>query len=462
VVPSARTIGSGAIPDQAPEIWAGVECSVVRVGDRIVDELKLTGHARRPGDLRRLAELGVRTVRYPALWERHPDAAQGRFDWRGTDARLSVMRALGMEPVLGLLHQGTGRRGELLDPEFPRAFAAYARAVAERYPWVRAFLPINEALTTARFAGLYGHWFPHRRDDAAFVTLVVNQVRAYRAAARAIREVRPDAVIVATEDVGETLSTPELAGQARFDRTRRWLALDAMTGRLDREHPMRAYLVRGGAKARDLDLLARDPEPPDLLGIHHYPTSDRFLDHRLARYPEWTHGGNRQRAYADVELLRVLGHERDGLREAALAAWTRYRLPMALTEVHIGGPIADRRAWWWDAVHTADRLVSGGVDLRAVTAWSAFGSWEWPSLLTRVEGHYEPGLFDTRRRPPRATLLASDVAAAVAGNRRMPRQVGWWRRPTRVLYPPVALRGLDVDVETAADRPTRERPSAIA
>src|SRR5205823_6313716 len=49
-----------------PEIWAGVECSVVRVGDRIVDELALTGHARRPGDLRRLADLGVTAVRYPA------------------------------------------------------------------------------------------------------------------------------------------------------------------------------------------------------------------------------------------------------------------------------------------------------------------------------------------------------------------------------------------------------------
>jgi dTDP-4-dehydrorhamnose reductase len=447
-------------PVDRPDIWAGVECSVVRVGERIVDELSLTGHARRPGDLRRLAALGIRTVRYPALWERHPDAARGRMAWAGTDRRLATMEAMGLDPVLGLLHQGTGRWGEMLDPAFPQAFARYAADVAGRYPFVRTFVPINEPLTTARFAGLYGHWFPHRRDPAAFAALLVNQALAIRAAARAIRAVRSDALILVTEDVGDTWSTRLLESQAQFDRERRWTVLDALTGRLDRAHPLRAWLAWAGARERDLDDLAADPEPPDLIGVHHYPTSDRFLDHRLRRYPAWTHGGNGRVAYADVELVRVLADDRDSLREAILATWARYNLPLALTEVHLGGSVADRRAWWWEAVATADDLAAGGLDVRAVTAWSTFGSWEWPSLLTRSDGHYEPGLFDMRVRPPRRTILAGDVAAAVAGRRRTPAAPGWWRLPARLLYPPVAIGPAAAAELRASAR--RERSRSIA
>jgi dTDP-4-dehydrorhamnose reductase len=419
---------------------------VVRVGDRIVDELTLTGHARRPGDLARLTELGIQTVRYPALWERHPDALAGRFEWTATDTRLATMRALGLRPSLGLLHQGTGRRGDVLDPRFPAAFASYAATVARRYPWVDSYLPINEPLTTARFAGLYGHWFPHARDDRVFARMVIALVRAYRAAARAIREVRPDATILAAEDVGETFSTPALASVAEFYRQRRWLVLDLLTGRFGPSHPLRGWLIEHAVPARVLDALADVPsdERPNLIGVHNYPTSDRFLDHRMERYPAWSHGGDAAVIYADIEAVRVLDVERDGLREAVRATWRRYGLPVAMTEVHTGGEAAQRRAWWWAAVRTADELIGKGVDVRAVTAWSAFGSWEWPSLLTQVQGHYEPGLFDTRRRPPRPTVLARDVAAAAAGRRYAPTEAGWWTRRDRLIYPPVDGDGRDV------------------
>lgn len=442
-------VGAAAAPP--PEIWAGVECSVVRVHDRIVDELARTGHARRPGDLARLADLGIRTVRYPALWERHPDAAAGRFDWTWTDRRMETMRRLGLRPVLGLLHQGAGRSGELLEPGFAEAFADYAGTVAQRYPWVDAYVPINEPMTTARFAGLYGHWYPHARSDSVFTSLVVAEAQAFRAAVAAIRSVRPDATIIATEDVGVTFSTRRLADQARFDTARRWLILDILTGRFDRAHPLRWWLEIHGATAGTLDALCDTPAVlrPSVIGVHHYPTSDRFLDDRLERYPATSHGGNGRIAYADLEAVRVLGTERDGVREALVATADRYSLPVALTEVHLGGEARQRAAWWWDAVQTADDLSAAGRRIAAVTAWSAFGSWEWRSLLTLEEGHYEPGLFDTRRRPPRTMALALEVAAAAAGLRRRARVRGWWRRADRLAYPPVGEDGRDL-LATAA------------
>ena len=59
------------VTSRAPlELWAGFECTLNRVGDSQHDQLELTGHYGRLDDLDRLAELGVRTTRYPILWER--------------------------------------------------------------------------------------------------------------------------------------------------------------------------------------------------------------------------------------------------------------------------------------------------------------------------------------------------------------------------------------------------------
>jgi len=52
------------------ELWGGVECTLNRVGDRQFDQLARGGHADRLDDLARFAALGLRTLRYPILWER--------------------------------------------------------------------------------------------------------------------------------------------------------------------------------------------------------------------------------------------------------------------------------------------------------------------------------------------------------------------------------------------------------
>ena len=65
--------------------------------------------------------------------------------------------ALGIQPVVGLVHHGFGPRYATFDtPVFERELPRYARRVAERYPWILDYTPVNEPLTTARFAGMYG------------------------------------------------------------------------------------------------------------------------------------------------------------------------------------------------------------------------------------------------------------------------------------------------------------------
>ena len=187
-------------------LWGGVECSVVRVGDTWRDQVRETGHHGRPGDLDRIADLGVRTLRYPVLWERcAPGPAHAGWDWH--DARLHRLRDLGITPIVGLVHHGSGPPGaDPLDPDWAEALAAHAAAVAARYPWVEHWTPVNEPLTTARFGALYGHWHPHVSAEAAFRLMLFNQCRAVLLAMRAIRERIPGAKLVQTEDLGRVLS----------------------------------------------------------------------------------------------------------------------------------------------------------------------------------------------------------------------------------------------------------------
>jgi len=215
------------------ELWAGLECTLNRVGDVQHDQLELTGHYQRLDDLDRLAALGVRTVRYPILWERvEARRADGApFAWH--DAALTRLRALGIDPIVGLVHHGSGPFGtSLLDAGFAEGLAAFAREVAERYPWVTRYTPVNEPLTTARFSGLYGHWYPHRRDDRTFVRALLTQLRGVALAMRAVREVTPAARLVQTEDCGACFGTPGTARQVQFEQHRRWLTWDVLSGRL--------------------------------------------------------------------------------------------------------------------------------------------------------------------------------------------------------------------------------------
>jgi len=52
------------------EIWGGLECTVARLGDTFRDQLADIGHRHRAGDLDTIAQLGLRRLRYPVLWEK--------------------------------------------------------------------------------------------------------------------------------------------------------------------------------------------------------------------------------------------------------------------------------------------------------------------------------------------------------------------------------------------------------
>jgi dTDP-4-dehydrorhamnose reductase len=441
------------------ELWGGCECTVNRVVDAFHDQTLFSGHHQRPEDLDRLAGLGLKTLRYPLLWERV--APNGALDWSWTDERLARLKALDIRVIAGLLHHGGGPAGtDLLDDAFPGRFAAYARATAERYPWIGDWIPINEPLTTARFSALYGHWHPHTTNEFSFWAALLNQIDATRLAMREIRALRPSANFIQTEDLGRTYATPPVVHQADYDNARRWMTWDLLFGKVVAGHWLYKRLAAFGFGER-LRAIADDPCPPDIVGVNHYLTSDRFLDHRVDAYPLHSVGGNDHMAFADVEAIRVLLPAPGGLRGALEEAWARYRRPLAVTENHNGCTREEQVRWLREAWDTAELLRSGGVDIRAVTAWALFGAYDWNSLLTKPAGSYESGAFDVRADPPRPTALAYEIKRLATGVGALHPATpghGWWRRDIRLQHRPVvgALRSDDPHSERRTTEARRQ------
>jgi dTDP-4-dehydrorhamnose reductase len=427
------------------ELWGGHECTVNRVGGAFQDQTRLSGHHDRLDDLDRFAELGVAALRYPVLWERTAPDRPDALDFRWSDARLARMQALDIRPIVGLVHHGSGPRyTNLLDEAFAPGLANFARSVAQRYPHVRDWTPVNEPLTTARFSCLYGLWYPHVADEGLFWSALLNQIDGVRLSMREIRAVNPEARLIQPEDFGRTYATRPLAEQARYDNARRWMTWDLLCGRVVPDHPLWARLAGFGLGDR-LRMIADDPCPPQVLGINHYLTSDRFLDHRCDAYPPDRCGGNDSTRYADVEAIRVLTPAPGGLEGALREVAARYDIPIAITECHNGCTREDQMRWFREAWEGAHDFQRRGGKIEAVTAWALLGSYDWNTLLTRRFGHYECGVFDVRSGRPRATAAANLLKNLTGGaGAASPASdgAGWWRRDVRLQHRPV-FRSVD-------------------
>jgi dTDP-4-dehydrorhamnose reductase len=423
------------------ELWGGYECTVNRVEDDWYDQTPRSGHEHRIEDLALFAGLGLRSLRYPALWERISPDRPERRDFRWTDERLAEIRRLGLNPIVTLCHHGSGPAYTgLCEESFAPGLAAHAAAVAARYPWVRDWTPVNEPLTTARFSALYGYWYPHTKDERLFWTALLNEIDATRLAMREIRRINPEARLIQTDDLGYCHATEPLRAEADYQNERRWIGWDLLCGTVVPGHALWDRIAGFGLGDR-LEAIADDPSPPDVIGINHYLASERWRDHRVELYPDRALAdrevGKRDGiSFVDVDAIRFREEGVLGLPALIEQAWERYGRTLAITECHNGASREEQVRWFLEVWEGAEGLRAKGVDLCAVTAWSLLGSHDWNRMVTRFIGHYETGVFDCRSGSPRPTLLAPVLMDLAAGRKpSLPALAGpgWWRRESRLV-----------------------------
>jgi beta-glucosidase len=123
----------------------GVENSIptIKGGKVRVDQMEVCGHYKHwRTDFELLDELGIRYLRYgPPLHTtlRGP----GRYDWEWADLTFGDLLRRDVVPIVDLCHFGVPDwLGNFQNPDFPQVFEAYARAFAERFPWVQLYTPV--------------------------------------------------------------------------------------------------------------------------------------------------------------------------------------------------------------------------------------------------------------------------------------------------------------------------------
>ena len=255
---------------------------------------------------------------------------------------------------------------------------------------------------------------------------------------REIKKIIPNAKLIQTEDLGKCHSTKKLQYQCDFENERRWISLDILTGNLMRNSTMCEFFRKSGEVSNtSLEYFTENYYPPDIIGINHYITSERFLDDDRKKYPQWSHAENGEHKYSDVDILRADIYKREGHYNILKSVAERYNLPIALTEVHLGSSREAQLRWFMEAYDACLKLKREGVDIRAITAWSLLGAYDWNSLLTQENNFYESGAFDVRSGNPRPTAVANlvkQLCEQKSPDHPVLQADGWWKNKDHVHF----------------------------
>jgi hypothetical protein len=136
-------------------------------------------------------EMGICFLRYGPPIHR-TWVGDGKYDWDFADQTLHDLRERDIVLIADLCHFGVPDwAGNFQNPDLPKLFTTYARAFADRYPWIQLYTPVNEMYVCATFSAALGWWNEQLASDQAFVTALKHIVKANVCAMRAIVGVRP-------------------------------------------------------------------------------------------------------------------------------------------------------------------------------------------------------------------------------------------------------------------------------
>jgi beta-glucosidase len=361
----------------------GIENSIPTIdgGRTRIDEMQSCRHyARWQDDFALVQALGLEYLRYgPPL---HTTLlGPGRYDWEFADLTFADLKRRNIMPIVDLCHFGVPDwLGNFQNPDFPAQFALYARAFAERFPWVQLYTPVNEMYICAVFSARFGWWNEQLSSDQAFVTALKHIVKANVLAMQAILQLRPDAIFVQSE-ASEYFhaENPAAIKPAELLNSRRFLSLDLNYGhRVDSE--MYEYLLDNGMTRGEYHFfLDNHLRQHCILGNDYYLTNE----HRVAADGSTSPSGE------------VFGYD-----EITRQYHDRYLLPVMHTETNLEqGPLGTEAVnWLWKEWANVLRVRNSGVPIVGFTWYSLTDQVDWDTTLRERNNHVNPlGLFDLDR-----------------------------------------------------------------
>ncbi|ALW87397.1 glycoside hydrolase family 1 [Hymenobacter sedentarius] len=378
------TVGSG-LPSGSPGNFmfaTGIECSYPTIdhGRTRRDLLAECDHYNRyQEDLGLVREMGLKVLRYGLPYYRI-QRGPNDYDWEFADLAMAEMQRLGITPILDLMHFGVPDwLGNFQNPELPVHFAHYCGAVAERYPWVRYYTPVNEIYVSAKLSAMDGLWNEQLRDERAFVTALKNLVAASIMGNQQIALHRPDCVIVQSESAEYTheLRT-ERTPRIQLDNKLRFLALDLLYA----HHPdgeVARFVRDNGLTDKEYDwFMAGEPPGYQIMGNDYYGRNERII-----------------LPYGDV----ITSMDVMGWYHITYEYFRRYSKPVMHTETNTFDA-ADAPVWLWKQWVNVLQMRKSGVPVLGFTWYSLIDKVDWNIGLSRKEGTVNAcGLFDLNRKP---------------------------------------------------------------
>ena len=346
---------------------------------RRIDEMEKCRHYERwEEDFDLVKSLGIEFLRWgPPYYRVH--RGPGKYDWEFTDAALKGLSDRQITPIVDLCHFGLPDWvGGFANPHWPKLFAEYAKAFAQRYPDVRLYTPVNEIFVAATFSGLLGWWNDRLRSDRDWVTILKNLCKSNVLAMRAILEVHEHPMFIQSESSEYFhAEDPDCIEKATFYNERRFLSLDLTYGR-SIDVRMYEYLLDHGMTReefhwfRDNQVKARC-----IMGNDYYVTNEHLV-----------HGDGSVTPAGEIFGYYVITHQ----------YYARYGLPVMHTETNLKD--AEKAPGWlrkeWANMH---RLKQDGVPILGFTWYSLTDQIDWDTALREENGNVNPcGLFDLDRK----------------------------------------------------------------
>jgi beta-glucosidase/6-phospho-beta-glucosidase/beta-galactosidase len=364
----------------------GIENSYPVITDRDgkdfrVDEMEKCSHYQRwREDFHLVKELELEYLRYgPPYYRTH--RSPGLYDWEFADQTFAELQNLKITPIVDLCHFGVPDwAGNFQNPDWPRLFAEYARAFAERFRWVRFYTPVNEIYITAMFSGQFGWWNERLKTDRGFVTALKNIVKANILAEKAILEIQPRAVFVQSESTEYYhYNDPAAQKLADFHNHKRFLSFDLSYGR-DVRASMYEYLTDNGMTRDEYHWFMREGEqvrPYCIMGNDYYVTNEHLIA---------------------ADGTRSASGEIFGYYVITRQYFEQYHLPVMHTETNLGDADA-APGWLWKEWANMIRLRQDGVPILGFTWYSLTDQVDWDTALRENNGNVNPaGLYDLDRK----------------------------------------------------------------
>lgn len=331
-------------------------------------------------DFELLGEMGICYLRYgPPIhttW-----LGDGKYDWSFADATFAEIHRRDIVPIVDLCHFGVPDWiGNFQNPDFPRLFARYCQAFAERFPWVQLYTPVNEMFICALFSARYGWWNEQGTTDQSFVTALKHIVKANVLAMQCILDVRPDAIFVQSESSEYFhADSPAAIKPAEIKNSQRFLTLDLNYGkRVDSE--MYEYLLDNGMSREEYHFfLSHRLKQHCIMGNDYYWTNE----HRV-----WEDG----RSGASGEVF--------GYDNITMQYYDRYALPVMHTETNFNDFKDGTGAidWLWKQWANVLHVRNAGVPIVGFTWYSLTDQVDWDTALREENNNVNPlGLFDLDR-----------------------------------------------------------------